>query len=72
MKGVQLKSTALEPVSCRRASAWHAGGQEFESPWLHLNLSHRLTTVSLISKSDFCVESDWLMQTSFTICGGRG
>ena len=22
--------------SAGRASAWHAGGQEFESPWLHL------------------------------------
>ena len=24
--------------SAGRAPAWHAGGQEFESPWLHLIL----------------------------------
>ena len=60
MKGVQLKSTALEPVSCPRASAWHAGGQEFESPWLHLNLSHCLKTVSLIIESDFCSQAFWV------------
>ena len=52
----------------QRAPVWHAGGQEFESLWLHLDLRHRLTTVSLISESDFRIESDWLMRINHSIC----
>jgi len=29
------RSTALQPISATQQAAWHAGGQEFESPWLH-------------------------------------
>ena len=30
-----LKSIALQPVSFLDWHAWHAGGQRFESAWLH-------------------------------------
>ena len=50
LKNKNLCSPFVVPmVLSQKAPAWHAGGQEFESPWLHLNLRYRLTTVSLIS-----------------------
>ena len=38
-------------------AAWHAGGQEFESPWLHWDLTHCLKVVSPFLESDFSAES---------------
>ena len=45
-------------ISSIAVDAWHAGGQESESPWLHLDLRHRLTTVILIFESDSRIGSD--------------
>ncbi len=35
---ITVISTTWGHSSDGRAPAWHAGGQEFESPWLHLIL----------------------------------
>ena len=33
---IKIEPTRIKGVSGPRAPLWHAGGQEFESPWLHL------------------------------------
>ena len=37
--GSEASTSIWGHSSAGRAPAWHAGGQEFESPWLHLNLT---------------------------------
>ena len=39
-KFIYLKNVIRGHSSAGRAPAWHAGGQRFESAWLHLNFSY--------------------------------